>query len=342
MTLILTLLNEFTLDYEKSKLDANEHRLSNYGAYETFRKDTPNLIPGWQEFIKGRSSESQTARIPVINRATYTTGSSRSCTAETAENTSTFVTPSWTTIETGFMMVPAQYKGNYIAEQADFNRKMEDVQRTFLAVLDSAAFTHLNSNKSAVNAADGNPYTVASDIMIVPEEDGQLFFNELPPIMSSNDLLGPFNIVASNRLQALVREYSSQGTSNAENRGFQFGDMNFAYSNRVTVATGMRDTVFAMPVGSLAYLSWVDIDSRMRNKAGDGHEWMPVNLPLLGHDVGLLVQSTCGDKDALLTGLDATLVKSFNFSFDYSFNSSYNSDSSTLPGSIYRANFSRT
>jgi len=342
MTLVLTRLNEYTLAYERSNIDAAEHRLSNYGAYETYRKDTPNLIPGYAELVANRPHEVRTVRIPVINRGSYTTSSSRNCNADTVENTSTFVEPSWTTIETGFQMLPAQYGDNYIRYQADFNRKMEDVQRTFLTTLDTAAYTNLNTAKSAVNAADGNPYTVASNIMIVPEEDAQLVFNELGPIMEANDLFAPFNVVGSTRLQALVREYSSQGTSNAENRAFQFGDYNFAYSNRVAVATGYRDTIFCMPVGSLAYLSWVDPDARAGHKSGV-YEWYTQFMPLLGHDVGVLYQSTCGDKSSTIgTGSEATLVESYQFSFDYSFNYPYNSDSTTYAGSVFRANISKT
>jgi len=342
MALTATFLNDYVLAYEKSKLDAHEHRLSLYGGYETFRKDTPNLIPGWQEFVEGRRTENRTAKIPVIQRATYTPGSARTCTAKTDENTSAFVTPSWTTILIGFQMIPSQYEHNYIRRQEDFNRKMTDIQRTLLTTLDTAAYTHLQANRSAVNNADGNPYTCASNSMIVPEADNELFFNELPAIMASNDLNGPYNVVGSPRLQALVREYSAQGTSNAENRGFQFGDMDFAYSNRVTVGSGDRDTVFSMPQGSLAYMHWIDPDSRLGHKSSDGFEWTKVMLPLLGHEVGLLVQSTCSDKSGTVSGLEATLVQSWAFSFDYSFNSSYNSDSTTYPGSIFKANFSKT
>ena len=337
-----TILEDFVLDYERSNIDVAEHRLSNYGAYETYRKDTNNLIPGADELIRGRSTESRGAKVPVISRhSDYTTSATRNCTADDDENTSTFVEPSWTTIETGFQVVPAQYEGNYIKMQADFNRKMIDVQRTFLTTLDTAAYTNLNTAKSAVNAADGNPYTIASNAMIVPEEDGQLVFNELAPILEANDLFAPFNVVGSTRLQALVREYSSQGTANAENRAFQFGDYSFAYSNRVTVPTGFRDTIFCMPVGTLAYLSWIDPTARMGAKGGK-YEWTTQSMPLLGHDVGVLIQETCGNKKTLVSGLEATQVFSYQFSFDYSFNYSYNSDSTTLAGSVFRADISKT
>jgi len=342
MTLATTVLDEFALAYSKSKLDVNEHRLSNYGAFATFLKDTPNLIPGYAELVANRTSAIRTVRIPVIQRETYTTGSSRSCDAETKENTSTYVTPSWTTIETGFAMYPSIYRDNYIAYQDDFNRKMEDVQRTFLTALDTAGYTHLNTNKSAVNNADGNPYTVAANAMIVPEADSELVFNELGAIMEQNDLMGPYNVVGSTRASALVRFLLAQGAQNDENTAFQFGPYSLAYSNRVTVPTGYRDSLFCMPIGSLAYLSWVDIDSQMGNKSSDGKEWMQQYMPLLGHNVGVLVQSTCSNYSSTITGMEATLKQSWNFSFDYSFNSAYNSDSTTLPGSIFRADISKT
>ncbi len=342
MSLAATVLNDFVLAYNRSNLDLNEQRLSNYGAYEMFRKDTPNLIPGFQELIAGKASERRPTKIPVLKKLTLTTGSARSCSAKTQESTSAFVTPSWTTIITGFQMIKAQYADNYIAYLDDFSHKMRHVQRTFAEAMDTAGAAHLEANKAAVNNADGNPYTVAANAMIVPNADNDLFFNELGPIMGQNDLLGPFNVVGSSRLEALVRRYSSQGTSNAENRAFQFGDYSFAYSNRVTVNAGDRDTIYAMPEASLAYLPWIDIDSRMGHESGDGKEWMTQMLPLLDHSVGVLYQSTCGDKSSTLAGLEATMVESWAFSYDYVFLSAYNSNTATLPGSIYSARFSKT
>ena len=343
MSLAATVLNDYVLSYESSNLDLNEHRMSVYGAYSTFVGDTPNLIPGYQELIAGRASERRPTKIPVLQRLSYgTPSSSRSCTAETQESTSAFVTPTWATLRLGFQMIPSQYKDNHIGYQADFNNKLKGLERKFLETLDTAGTTHLETNKASKNNADGNPYTVASDAMVVSKADNDLFFNEASPIMKANDLDGPFNVVGSTRMEALVRQYSSQGTSNSENRAFQFGDYSFSYSNRVTVNTGDRDTVYLMPQASLGYLSWIDIDSRMNHESGDGKEWFVQELPMLGHSVGVLYQSTCGDKSATLTGLDATKVESFQFSFDYVFVSAYNSDTTNLPGSIYSARFSKT
>lgn len=340
MSLVATRLDEYALAYSRSNLDAWEHRLSNYGAFATFQADTPNLIPGYAELVANRTAEVRTVRIPVINRKDFTTASERTCDALSHELTSAYVTPSWTTIKTGFNMRPAEHYNNYISYQDAFNNKMLNMQRTLAAALDTAAYTHLNANMSGVNNADGNPYTVAANSMIVPAADNELFLNELGSILAANDLpQDGINVVASPRFQALVREYSAQGTANAENRMFQFGGYNFAYSNRVTVAAGDRDTVFAMPQGSLAFLSWVDPDALHNHKSTDGKEWTTAMLPLLGVEAGVLYQSTCTDAStAIGTGYEATLSESWMFSFDYSFNSAYNSSTGTLPGAIFKSN----
>jgi hypothetical protein len=344
MSLVATRLEEYTLSYDRSNFDAWEHRMSNYGAYATFLGDTENLLPGAGELIANRNAAVRTVRIPVINRKDFSTSSSRSCSAQSHELTSAYSTPTWTTLQAGFNMRKAEHWNNHISYQNAFNNKMQHLERAFLEAFDTAAYTHLNTNVSQVNAADGNPYTVVSNAMVVPAADNELFYNELGPIMNANDLPDTgINVVSSPRNQALVREYSSQGTSNAENRVFQFGGYNFAYSNRVSVATTDRDTVFAMPVGSLGFLSWIDIDSQMGNTSTDGKEWSVASLPRVGIDVGVLYQSTCTDASSSIgTGYEATLSESWSFSVDYSHISAYNSDTASLAGVIYKSRFTKT
>lgn len=344
MPINATRLDEYRLSYDRSNLDAWEHRLSNYGVLATYQKDTPMLIPGHQELVDNRPHELRTVSIPVINRKDFTTAGERTCSALTHEVTSEYVTPSWTTLKAGFNMTPAEHQNNYLKYQDVFNNKMLAMQRTLLAALDTLAYTNLNANITVVNAADGNPYTVVANAMVVPAADNELYFNELGAILQSNDFPDDaVNVVGSPRMNALVREYSSQGTSNDENRAFQFGGYNFAYSNRVTVAGTDRDTIFAMPQGSLAFLTDVDPDARLGHSSTDGKEWSTTTLPLLGFEVGLLYQSTCADKStAIGTGYEATLSESFHFSFDYSFNVAYNSDNATYAGPIFKARLTKT
>lgn len=343
MALNATRLDEYTLAYNRSKLDAWEHRLSNYGVLSTYQADTANTIPGYQELVANRTHQLRTVRIPVINRKDFTTASSRTCDAISHEITSAYVTPTWTTLKTGFNMRPAEYALNHLAYQDAFNNKMLAMQRTLLAALDTLAYTNLNTNITGVIAADGNPWTATGDALVVPAADNELFINELGPIMEQGDYPGSgLNIVSSPRFKSLYAELSNQGQYNAENRAFQFAGNNYAFSNRVSVATGDRDTVFAMPPGSLYFMTDIDPDSEMGHSSTDGKEWGTMVLPLLGFEVGVLYQSTCSDSStAIGTGFEATLSESWMFSFDYSFGVAYNSATATYEGPIHKARLTK-
>ena len=342
MSIAATRLDEYRLDYSKSNYDAAELRGSMYGAYETFKADTPLLIPGYADLIANRQAAVRTISIPVINRKeSWNAASTRTCSALTGENTSAYVTPTWTTLKDGFSMMKAQYYNNYIDYQADFNNKMKQMQDSILRTLDTAGYTHLNTNRTATNDADGNPYTVTANSMIVPAADNDLFLNELGAIMVTNDFSDAgVNIVSSPRFaNALTKYGKAQGAANDENLVFQYPGFSFKTSNRVTItSSAYRDTLYAVPQGNLGFLSWVDPDADHGHESSDGKIWSKQFLPMLGIDVGLLFQSTCSaGTTAYGTGYDATLTESFAFSFDYSFVSAYNSATGTYAGAIFKA-----
>lgn len=338
MALTNTQLDEYRLAYDRSNMDKYENRLSVYGAFEAYKADTPNTIPGAAEFIANYDGH-RTASLIVFQRQTLTSTATRHCAPGTVVPTSTYVTPTWTTIEIDFNMIPAEHKGNYISYQQTFNQQMTSTERTFLAALDTAAYTSLEANHSTVNAADGNPYTVAADSMIVPAADNDLFFNEIKQVFLQNDLpIDRINVISSSRLSALRAEYLAQGPGNDNNRAFQFDVFSFFYSNRVTVAAGDRDTVFTAPAGSLAFMSYVDEQSRLGGDVGLW-KWSVEFLPRLGFDVGLLYKHICTDlsAEAYASANETSIYEMFQFSFDYTFITAY--DSGTLGSPIFKSNF---
>ena len=339
--LAATVLDAYRAQYASQQMDVYEHRPSVYGALNAHIVDTPNLVNA-DELEKAKMAQTHGVTIPVINKKTFTTTTTRSCTGLTNSNVSAYVTTSWATKAVGFHMIPSQYGNNYVKYQDDLNKKLLDMQIHLLAELDTLAYTNLSTYKSAVNNADGNPYTVAGDTMGVPFSDREQVFNELESIMMANDLYGPYNIVGSPRVNSLVRHLANQGAANAVNYAYEFMGYQFHYSNRVTVAAGDMATVFAMPNGSIGFLTWVDPDSRMGLVAGP-KEWSTIYLPLLGFEVGLLYQATCGDNSTEAgAGAEASMIENFNFSFDYSFLHAYNSNTAVYPGNIFKAGISLT
>jgi hypothetical protein len=272
-----------------------------------------------------------------------TSTAARHCAPGTVVPTSTYVTPSWTTIEIDFNMVPAEHKGNYLSYQAVFKHQMDTMQRTFLTALDTAAYTSLEANHSSVNAADGNPYTVALDSMVVPAADNDLFFNELNQVFIQNDLpVDRINVIGSPRVSALLKELNAQGPGNQSNFAFQFGNQDFYFSNRITVGANDRDTLFAAPQGSLAFLSYVDEQSRLGGDIGIW-KWSTEMLPMLGFEVGLLYKAYCTDLSAAAytSANETSIYEMFQFSFDYSFVVAYTSAASTIGTPIFKANFTK-
>jgi|WetSurMetagenome_2_1015567.scaffolds.fasta_scaffold00103_44 hypothetical protein len=342
MAYAATVLDEFRLSYEKSNLDAHDNRFSDYGAYATFVKDTPNLIPGYAELIAGRASAARTASIPVLTRQTLSTAAVRSCTPTYNQATSAYVTPSWTTVEAGFMMVPAEHQDNYIKYQDAFNHQGRAVEKAFLLDADTDAVAYLVAHLTYADAAKGNPFFQTAYYMQVPLAFHDTFFQDLKDVMYANDITGDINIVGSHRVRGLVEYYSNQGAGNSANLTFQYNGFNFAYSNRTAIGTALLGVAYAMPVGSLGYLNWVDIDAKMGNKSGDGKEWYEQELPLLGQKVGVLFQSSCADKSGLLTGLEASLMENYSFSFDRAFTSSYDATITTDAGVIFGIEFAKT
>lgn len=339
MALTNTHLDEYRLAYELSNMDKFENRLSTYGAFEAYKADTPNLIPGAAE-LENAYDGHRVVSLIVMNRQTLTSTATRHCAQGTVEPTSTYVTPTWTTIEVDFSMVPSQHKGNYLSYQNVFNFQMATVERTFLTALDTAAYTSLEANHSTVNAADGNPYTVNADSMVVPAADNDLFFNEAAAILMANDLpADAINVIGSPRLTALRAEYTNQGAGNQQNLQFQFGPYSFYFSPRVTVAANDRDTLFLAPQGSLGFLTHNSEDYVLGSESGD-HKWSLQYLPRLGFDVGLLETKDCADNHTRTGNADtASLLESFMFSFDYAFVTSYVSAASAIGSSIFKANF---
>ena len=167
MSLAATVLNSIRIKNEK--LDKNEHRLSEYGAFDFFvqqSKSNPLLTNEMKE--QAVRSMGKTLQMPVINYdGTIAVSNVRSCTIADAENTSALVGVTFATYAVGFTVVPAMYSNNEIDKQMDIERKFLKCARVLGAALDSAALTVLSANKTQV-FADTLIYTASSDVITVP------------------------------------------------------------------------------------------------------------------------------------------------------------------------------
>jgi hypothetical protein len=123
MSLAATVLNSIRVKNEL--LDKNEHRLSEYGAFDFFvQQSMSNPLLTDEMKQQAIRSMGKTLQMPVINYdGSVSVSNVRSCTVADAENTSALATVTFATYAVGFTVVPAMYSNNEIDMQMDIERK---------------------------------------------------------------------------------------------------------------------------------------------------------------------------------------------------------------------------
>lgn len=345
MSLIATLMQPLRAKYTND-LDKNELRRSEYGAYDTFVRDTDStqgiFSPQVKDLIK--RSFGNSVVIPVLNAETVTIGNARTCTVAASENTSALVTLTFVTYAFGFTMTPAQHFNNDVGYQADFTRKFEKYLLTFAALLDTTAYTTANAARNQVwNADTLAQYPQVGNALQVAPSQADDAYNVFPAIMKSMDFSGPYNVIANTFHGPLVNRFINQGAGNSVNLAFQFMGFNYAYSNRVTNVAGAKSTVLLSPQGTYAVDNRNEPDAIANSRASDGTEWSEVQVPIINMNMGFKYNSRCADNSAIAgaatTGLTASLVESFQWSTDVVYATAYNSAPSTRSGPIVKAEF---
>lgn len=345
MSLVATLMQPLRAKYTND-LDKNELRRSQYGAYDTFIRDTDDtqsiFSPQVKDYIK--RSFGNSVVIPVLNAETVTIGNARTCTVAASENTSALVTLTFVTYAWGFTMTPAQHFNNDVGYAADFERKFMKYLLQFAAVMDTAAYNTANAARNQVWNADTLAHypQVANALQVAPSQADN-FYNVIPAVMSSMDFNGPFNVIANTFHGPVINRFVNQGSGNSTNLAFQFAGFDWAYSNRVTNAEGVQSTVLVSPKGTYAVDNRNEPDAIAGTRTTDGTEWGEVDMPIVNMRMGFKYNSRCADNSAIAgaatTGLTASALESFQWSTDVVFMTAYNSAPGTRANPIVKAEF---
>lgn len=340
MSLAATVLNSIRIKNEK--LDKNEHRLSEYGAFDFFvqqSKSNPLLTNEMKE--QAVRSMGKTLQMPVINYdGTISVSNVRSCTIADAENTSALVGVTFATYAVGFTVVPAMYSNNEIDKQMDIERKYLKCARVLGAALDSAALTVLSANKSQV-FADTLIYTENSDVITVPWASREDILSDIEPMMNANDFYGRVHIIGNVGVKSLLNKLLEKGEANIVDKRLEWAGKEFHFSNRLTNASGDYATFYAVEDGNVDLLFRYDREAVLGTKTKVGHEWDIVTMPYLNIPVGLHYYESVGDQSAIAGDATADLTcakkEYYGFSVDVAFVVAYNSAIATKANPIIAA-----
>ena len=344
MSLAATVLNSIRIKNEK--LDKNEHRLSEYGAFDFFvqqSKSNPLLTSEKKE--QAVRSMGKTLQMPVINYdGDISVSNVRSCVIADAENTSALVGVTFATYAVGFIVVPAMYSNNEVDKQMDIERKFLKCARVLGAALDNAALTALSANKTQV-FADTLIYTESSDVIQVQWASREDILSDIEPMMAANDFYGRVHIIGNAGVRSLLNKLMEKGEANVVDKRLEWAGKEFHFSNRLSNGDNKYATFYAVEDGNVDLLFRYDREAVLGTKTQVGHEWDIINIPYLNIPVGLHYYESVGDQSAIAGDATADLTcakkEYYGFSVDVAFVVAYNSALTTRANPIINATIAK-
>lgn len=348
MSLIATYFQELRAQYP-NRFDGQEWRGTQFGLLRAAQSMTnhPMSIVDNDLRQKAFASEGRALKIPVMNYSgDVTITNARTCTIGDLTSDSALVDVTWVTMVANLHMIKEQYRKNEISYLEDFGKKIFRIENSIGKAIENSIFTKLDTDKSTVYnstfVGTGAKFPLTGDAMQVAAADQELFYGYLDSIQMEDDFdIDSHAIIGSTSLMPSAKHYINQGPSNDENLSWQFDNLDFYFSNRVTNGAGKLATGFVMPHGSFGFLTRVNADALSGNKTSTGVEYSVETLSRLGLQVGVQYKSDCEDVSSIsgLEHLQSTTVERWQLSLDVAFLTPYNSDPVNNAGGIKKFEF---
>lgn len=341
MSLVATMLNEIRVD--NPNVDKNEHRLSEYGAFDFFlQQSRRGSLLSAEMKQKAYDSMGKTLKMPVINYdGTIAVSNTRTCAIADAENTSALMAVTFATYSVGFTVVPAMYSNNEIAIADDVEKKYKKCARVLGAALDSAAIAALEAAKTQVLADSLIYYFDSSaDALEATWEQREDVLGDLEPMMNSNDYYGTLHIIGNNGVRSLVNKLAEKGEYNIVDKTMEWANKYFHFSNRLANGEDAYATFYAVEDGNVDVLFRYDREAANGTISKTGHEWGVVNMPYIDVPVGFHYYESVGDQSSIAGDATADLTcgvkRHYGFSVDVAFVVAYNSAIATKANPILK------
>jgi hypothetical protein len=262
-----------------------EARVDNYQGFKLFKDGADMLLPKSQvENLK--KSYVQPEKIPTLNQISTTIQSTfNSCTISPDGSGSTFVPITYVTTGFDIGITPAINAGNYIDAGEDLAWQMKQGFKNVYAALEADAIAYLESNKSNTNLSPTSLFTggaFSAGVYTVPDAAKNSFYQKIPTIFQRNVLSGKPVDLANTEAQPNYLFIANQGPGNSQNLAYQTQNIETYRSNFVTTATGMQETHFLLPMGSVGVYNWLPWEARNNQKITEANGWTTVTDPIMG------------------------------------------------------------
>lgn len=325
MTMFATILQDIRVQYP-TRLDEYENRGPRFQLLNKAVQNTgsPRGVVDQKVIDAAAASWGRGVEIPVISPNTDAVGTGITCSPAGIEFLTELVGITWVTVSYAFSLQPAKNDQNDIKYAQEFSNKyingIRAMGKTIEDLLDTALTSNITPavqyNSSYVGT--GNRYPFTADVMGVALANHDDFFNDLPAILEADELEGPYDVIGSTNLSAILNKIKAQGMGNAENKMYQFEadtNFNFITSNRVTLTPTTSDaSMYVMPEGAFGIVNRLRPDCENMRPTTSGKRFGVVrNEPTLGLDLGTISWSDCADINALTNNaLDTVGVQEYH------------------------------
>jgi len=316
----MSIVNTRIQDYrvQSPNMTAWTARPSRYGAFNVFAggNNEADSIISPELLATAASAVGQDVQVPVYDTDSVSIGSTRSVTIADSENTSQLYTVSFTTYAWGFTIIPSLFMNNEHSMQSDFNRKFTKYLNKFAEVLDTAALSALDTNKTQV-FGDDLGYTITANTVAATLAQQDDVVGDLKVMQKANDFYGPYHLVGNPGVERRIAKLGEHGLYNDVNRTMQYMGYNVQFTNGLSNALNKIATGYLVNSGTVGQLYRHEREAILGTVTPDGHAWGTTILPMLNIPCDTYYYEGVGDYNAIAgaASADMTRVNKQHFGF---------------------------
>jgi hypothetical protein len=165
---------------------------------------------------------------------------------------------------------------NVFTYQEQFNNQLEQKWRNLRTRQDNAALAYLYAHRNQLSAAVINARAASANAgqwdgvnfaLPIDNVNSKLFMQYAKSFMNANLYTGPYDMLSDLQLARGFEYEKNQGSSNANNYSFQFGDTSVYQTQNVIDPAFALGATLMMPRGTFAGLNW----NEQANRTGWGN-----------------------------------------------------------------------
>ena len=246
--------------------NSGELRFRDPVTFKKYSENTSIMIPDHKLV---RTREDRSVEVNYFARSARSLGTSGRIHNHTGvTGDSSTLTPSWTTYDDKFVKwLKLPDNSVYMAPEILAN-EMGQVIANFAEGLETAASTHLFSNRSGVNVATvEGTFNATNDAFEITETtNGDRAVQITKRVMDINKYSGNYIIFCDAIAYNKFEKDANQGTGNSTNLSFQYSNAEFVYSLGLDASAATLSYTkgfwIAVPVGMIASLDWIPKQNR--------------------------------------------------------------------------------